>query len=496
MYFKSKRYRDKLRCEIKLLESLLPVDRTSLNRKLDSQTVFRLVLSYFRSKLFFKELLILDGFVLLLTSDGTVLYVTDNVLQYVGFNQVDLLHRCIYGIVHPDDHHDLKMALEQTLQSTCEFSSSDISETDTCKPLSFICRMKYFNGSSAGYLKMHCSGKILHQSDVSSNSRSSNQMVFLFIHPYMFNRVELSCNEGKTNTFWSKHEMDLKIREIDAKCEDILGTTSKELQDRPFYSLLHPEDLSTFAACHRALTESTDVQTIYFRLETKDKRWKWFQSRGKVLTKNSKKFSIVFSHCPLSEDDSTYIQQETIIRQKYAIGDLYQMLISGDFKPAWRPCGRSEASNMGNLDDQMSVLSYTQPEDLAMSLQSTSCPSSWHMLGDRHSPVLPSNHVAHKIMQHEKQRQFLEFKRSQRQENHYVVELNNMATVDCTFSHQPEYLYLYGGDPSETCLVDTVEPDLDESGHMKIVETETTDNSSRPVDLPSIGSFLEYLNEV
>ena len=29
--------------------------------------------------------------------------------------QVDLMMRCIYGIVHPDDHEELKMVLEQSL---------------------------------------------------------------------------------------------------------------------------------------------------------------------------------------------------------------------------------------------------------------------------------------------------------------------------------------------------------------------------------------------
>lgn len=50
--YKSKRYRDKLRTEIKALEGLLPVDKSTLHRKLDSQTVFRLVIAYFRTKLF------------------------------------------------------------------------------------------------------------------------------------------------------------------------------------------------------------------------------------------------------------------------------------------------------------------------------------------------------------------------------------------------------------------------------------------------------------
>ena len=52
--FKSKRYRDKLRTEVKALEALLPVDRTSLSRKLDSQTVFRLVIALLRTKGYFQ----------------------------------------------------------------------------------------------------------------------------------------------------------------------------------------------------------------------------------------------------------------------------------------------------------------------------------------------------------------------------------------------------------------------------------------------------------
>lgn len=60
--FKSKRYRDKLRTEIKALECLIPVDRSSLHRKLDSQTVFRLVISFLRIKLLFKGVYLKTSF--------------------------------------------------------------------------------------------------------------------------------------------------------------------------------------------------------------------------------------------------------------------------------------------------------------------------------------------------------------------------------------------------------------------------------------------------
>ena len=52
--FKSKKYRDKLRTEVKTLENLLPIDRPALHRKLDSQTVYRLVIAFLRIKALFK----------------------------------------------------------------------------------------------------------------------------------------------------------------------------------------------------------------------------------------------------------------------------------------------------------------------------------------------------------------------------------------------------------------------------------------------------------
>ena len=52
--FKSKRYRDKLRLEVRELERVLPVERMALHRRLDSQTIYRLTVAYFRMKLFLK----------------------------------------------------------------------------------------------------------------------------------------------------------------------------------------------------------------------------------------------------------------------------------------------------------------------------------------------------------------------------------------------------------------------------------------------------------
>ncbi|XP_033756893.1 aryl hydrocarbon receptor-like [Pecten maximus] len=462
--FKSKRYRDKLRTEIKALETLIPIDRSTLHRKLDSQTIFRLVISYFRLKVLFKAIClpgeadestdgtaeeeeerhiaekyfegknisqILDGFLLVVATDGTILYASDNVLQYLGFNQVDLLHRCIYGVIHPDDHFDLKLVFEQPSvpgDSGCHQQRGDNQET--ARPTSFICRMKCFNGTAAGYLKIHCVGKVDNFPELASKSTGSFlQVIRLYCQPFMLTGNDIN-DDLKQNVFWSKHDMDLKINELDKKAAAMTGYDVDELDGRSIYDFVHPEDVAAFASCHKSLVESTEVQTSYFRFITKDNDLIWLHSRGKVISKNSKKFSVVFTHCPVREEDSTFLQQESTLRQRYAINDLLQLIQYGYYTNTTRAnTGRSDSLGNQKTNGQICTPHIGFTEDASLSFYSAlvSCPSTLHAMNDRHSPVLPSTHVAHKITQREKQLQFQEFRRRQEFDQDRMVAGNQPA---------------------------------------------------------------------
>ncbi|XP_021355590.1 aryl hydrocarbon receptor-like [Mizuhopecten yessoensis] len=375
---------------------------------------------------------ILDGFLLVVSTDGTILYASDNVLQYLGFNQVDLLHRCIYGVVHPDDHLDLKLVFEQPPlpgDSRCRQERGDNQET--ARPASFICRMKCFNGTTAGYLKIHCVGKVDNFPELSSKSAGSfPQVIRLYCQPFMLTGNDIN-DDAKQNVFWSKHDMDLKINELDKKAAALTGYDVDELDGRSVYDFVHPEDVAAFASCHKSLVESTEVQTMYFRLITKNSGLIWLHSRGKVISKNSKKFSIVFTHCPVREEDSTFLQQESTIRQRFAIHDLLQLVQYGYCSSNKRTnTDRNDSMVNQKTNGQMCTPHIGFTEDASLSFYSAlvSCPSSLHAMSDRHSPVLPSTHVAHKITQREKQLQFQEFRRRQEFEQERIV--SEQSTVD------------------------------------------------------------------
>ncbi|XP_022086648.1 aryl hydrocarbon receptor-like isoform X2 [Acanthaster planci] len=468
--FKSKRYRDKLREQIKALENLLPIDKATLHRKLDSQTVFRLVISYFRTKVFFQvagfssatqdeaelsgsqtpagrdplkpipakretlteavckdfcdrsevqlALEALDGFLLVVTSDGTILYSTENISSHLGFHQVDLVHRCLYGIVHPDDHLELKGVLEQTLSSTgCQSrvqmeaaysvgcGMEERGTGDACK-VSFLCRMKCFNGTSTGFVKMHCCGGMRSFPGAVKSSRTSCQVLFLAFRP-ITSLAQDTDIEFKQNVFWSKHEMDLSVKLLDTRAYDILGFEPSELEGKSLYDMIHPQDLAAMFACHKTLVDTDEIHTLYFRLMTKNSSWVWLHTRAKVITKNSRKHSIVLTHCPVREMDNSYLHQEARARTRYGLDEylkLKHMNHSGTDGETSSTPPQSDASQnkrRWTSNDTYVVASqspYKLKDDYSASLHSPhgACPSSYHQSSERHSPVYPSTYAPHR----------------------------------------------------------------------------------------------------
>lgn len=75
---------------------------------------------------------------------------------------------------------------------------------------------------------------------------------------------------------------------------------------------------------------------------------------------------------------------------------------------------RMDGHTHSNVDDSLAncytrdgtVLSYLNSQDEC-------CPSSWHANGDRHSPVLPNNHVTQKSTYRERQHRVAEYRRKQ-----------------------------------------------------------------------------------
>ena len=53
----------------------------------------------------------MDGFLIVIAADATILYVPDHVTEYVGLTQLELIGQTMYEVVHEDDYKTVERNL-------------------------------------------------------------------------------------------------------------------------------------------------------------------------------------------------------------------------------------------------------------------------------------------------------------------------------------------------------------------------------------------------
>ena len=54
----------------------------------------------------------LNGFLFVMSKDGDIIYLSENVERYLGLTYIDLMGQSVYDYSHPCDHDDIKSFLE------------------------------------------------------------------------------------------------------------------------------------------------------------------------------------------------------------------------------------------------------------------------------------------------------------------------------------------------------------------------------------------------
>ncbi|XP_077441911.1 aryl hydrocarbon receptor-like isoform X2 [Vanacampus margaritifer] len=401
----SKRHRDRLNVELERLTGLLPFSEEVRNR-LDKLSVLRLSVGYLKVKSYVHtqrrkcatprpsdgdgrsvsldgvglsegELLLksLNGFVLVVSGDGTVFYTSPTIQDFLGFHQSDVVQQSVFDLVHIDDREmfncQLKLGVhlnESGARATTKGSSLSILPQEHAFFLerSFCCRLRCLLDNTSGFLALKFSGHLKYLREDGGPEGSPLLALFAIATPLQPPPVM----EIRTRTliFQTKHRMDFAPLAVDTRGKLVLGYSEMELiTPGSGYQFVHAADMMYCADNHLRMIKTGDSGFTFFRLLTKTGQWLWVQATARVVFKDGRPDFIVARQKPLTnEEGEEHLQQR---RQQLPFnlatgeGVLYDLSLDVFAIPG--PPGTAAAPAENPLDPS-SILGSLQRQDRSL----------------------------------------------------------------------------------------------------------------------------------
>lgn len=237
---------------------------------------------------------ILEGFLMVLSTEGDMIYLSDNVSKYMGLTQTELMGHNIFEFTHPCDHEEIRSNLRLTAEEVWRGAKRD-----------FVMRIKSAltnrgrsaNLKSATWKVLHCQGRAK-----VCISPSSVSCLLLTCQPLPLSHTLLS-----THTFTSQHSMDMRFTYCDPRVTSLLGYGPEELLGRSIYDLCHTLDTSCLNKNHMNLCLKTQSVSGQYRMLVKGGGYVWVESHSAVIPSVRPSKSRPGGHQPLCILCVTYV---------------------------------------------------------------------------------------------------------------------------------------------------------------------------------------------
>ncbi|KAM9344515.1 endothelial PAS domain-containing protein 1b isoform 2-T2 [Symphorus nematophorus] len=263
----------------------------------------------------------LEGFITVVTSDGDMIFLSENISKFMGLTQVDLTGHSIFDFTHPCDHEEIRENLSlKTAGSGFGKKGKELStERD------FFMRMKCtvtnrgrtVNLKSASWKVLHCTGQLKMYNSCPPRGLCGFKEPPLTCAVLMCEPVPHPSNIDTpmdSKTFLSRHSMDMKFTYCDERVTELMGYTPEDLLGRSVYDFYHALDSDSVTKSHHNLCTKGQAVSGQYRMLAKNGGFVWVETQGTVIynSRNSQPQCIVCINYVLSdiEDKSTILSLE------------------------------------------------------------------------------------------------------------------------------------------------------------------------------------------
>ncbi|XP_069949786.1 protein similar isoform X4 [Cherax quadricarinatus] len=208
----------------------------------------------------------LDGFLLVLSTDGDIVYTSENIIAFLGLPQVDVMGQSLYEYTHPCDHEEVRELMSAKELQEPRYAFLRLKCTLTAKGRSV-------NLKSASYKVVQVSGEMV-------GGEKEAWLVALgspVPHP---SNIEFPLDK---QTFVSKHSLDMKFTYVDDNVGEFCGYRGEELMGRSLYEMHHALDSDLVKDAYKTLRSKGQVETGRYRFLARAGGYVWLVTQATLI---------------------------------------------------------------------------------------------------------------------------------------------------------------------------------------------------------------------
>ncbi|PNI28813.1 HIF3A isoform 6 [Pan troglodytes] len=255
----------------------------------------------------------LEGFVMVLTAEGDMAYLSENVSKHLGLSQLELIGHSIFDFIHPCDQEELQDAL--TPQQTLSRRKVE-APTERCFSLrmksTLTSRGRTLNLKAATWKVLNCSGHMRAYKPPAQTSPAGSpdsepplQCLVLICeaipHP---GSLEPPLGRG---AFLSRHSLDMKFTYCDDRIAEVAGYSPDDLIGCSAYEYIHALDSDAVSKSIHTLLSKGQAVTGQYRFLARSGGYLWTQTQATVVSggRGPQSESIVCVHFLISRVEET-----------------------------------------------------------------------------------------------------------------------------------------------------------------------------------------------
>ncbi|XP_044289801.1 neuronal PAS domain-containing protein 2 isoform X3 [Varanus komodoensis] len=404
-----KKRRDQFNILIKELSSMLPGN----TRKMDKTTVLEKVIGFlqkhnefsaqteicdvqqewkpsFLSNEEFTQLMLeaLDGFVIAVATDGSIVYVSDSITPLLGHLPCDVMDQNLLNFLPEQEHSDIYKILSSHMLLMDNVSSDYLKSDDVFEFYCHLLRGSLNPKDFPTYEYIKFVGNFLSCSHVPISTCNGfdgavprgyrtplgKQVCFVatvrLATPQFLK--EMCTVEEPLEEFTSRHSLEWKFLFLDHRAPPIIGYLPFEVLGTSGYDYYHIDDLQLLARCHEHLMQFGKGKSCCYRFLTKGQQWIWLQTHYYITYHqwNSKPEFIVCTHTVVSYADVRVERRRNLVLQDTPSEIISSVLkdSGSDLDPQQHFNTLELGASLLNSTRTLSVSSQGSPKSLPTSL--------------------------------------------------------------------------------------------------------------------------------